>query len=117
MSEGKVESIARHRVIAGFVAVSALLLIILNVMCQRLVVAGLATDRLVFDHVNDAMVVPVVAGILIAWRGHVHWLVLTGVAAILTVVEFVRPTDVYDIAIYWLMAGGIFVLAPRSAHK
>ena len=108
------QGIERHRIIAGFVALSASLLAILNVMCQRLVTAGLTTDRLVYDYVNDAMVVPAVAGILIAWRSHIHWLILVGMATLMTVIELMRPTDPYDIAIYWV--GALAVIALQRRH-
>jgi hypothetical protein len=103
------QSVERHRIIAGFVALSALLLTVLNVMCQRLVTAGLTTDRLIYDYVNDVMVVPIVAGVLIAWRSHIHWLILVAVAALMTAIELIRPTDLYDIAIYWV--GALAVIA------
>ncbi|SVC46048.1 uncharacterized protein METZ01_LOCUS298902, partial [marine metagenome] len=52
------QNIAPHRILAGFIALSALLLTILNVMCQRLVMSGLIQNRLVFDYVNDIMALP-----------------------------------------------------------
>ena len=95
---------ARHRIIAGFTVLSAVLLAILNEMCQRLVEAGLLQDRLVFDYVSDTMLVPIVAGTLIAWRSRIHVVAMGAIAAAFTVREIFSRMDPYDILTYWVTA-------------
>lgn len=107
--------IARHRVIAGFATLSALLLGILNEMCQRFVESGLLEDRLVFDYVSDVMIVPVIACAWIAARSRIPLTALFGLAAAFSLLEIFGPRDPYDILAYWLSAGIVHGLLNRSA--
>jgi hypothetical protein len=108
---------ARHRIIAGFSVLSALLLAILNEMCQRLVEAGLLQDRLVFDYVSDAMLVPIVACTLIAWRGHISIAAMGALATAFSLREIFSRLDPYDILTYWVSAVLIHLLLNRSAPE
>ena len=115
------QNIAPHRILAGFIALSALLLTILNVMCQRLVMSGLIQDRLVFDYVNDIMALPLLVGTWVAWRGSVSRWALAGVAIAFSALEVSGWWDPYgrsdpqDILAYWVSGAVLAIIfRPRS---